>query len=139
MELDKSFGEIALQKGFITREQLDKSLKVQTEEDISGFEHRPIGRIMLNEGFITLQQVGSVLKSMDKLYEIETDRAFGEIAMEMGFITKEQLEAALRVQTMEYGSTGNRRSIGRILLNEGLITLLQIGEVLNKKKGKTLE
>jgi hypothetical protein len=81
---------------------------------------------------MTLQQVGSVLKSMDKLYEIESDKAFGEVAVDRGFITKEQLEAALRLQTLEYSSTGNRRSIGRILLNEGLITLRQIGEVLKK-------
>ena len=133
---DKTFGDIALEKGFITKEQLDEALKIQAEEDASKEEHRPIGRILLNEGLITLQQVGDVLKSLDKLYEEETDWTFGDIAIKKGFITKEQLDMALKIQTYEYSSTGTRRSIGRILLNEGLMTLQQIGEVLKIKDEK---
>ena len=130
---DKTFGDIALERGFITKEQLDMALKIQTDEDLSKVEHRPIGRIMLNEGFITLQQIGDILKSIDKLHEEETDKTFGDIALKKGFITKDQLELALKIQIDEYGLTGNRRSIGRILLNEGMITLQQIGEVLKTK------
>lgn len=131
---DMAFGEIAIEKGYITREELEASLKIQAEDDVLKTGHRPIGRIMLNEGFITLQQVGNVLKSMDRFHEKETDKGFGEIAIEMGFTTRDQLDDALRTQTNEYGSTGKRKSIGRILLNKGLITLKQIGEVLKQKK-----
>jgi len=130
---DKTFGDIALERGFITQEQLEWALKIQTDEDISEVEHRPIGRILLNEGFISLQQVGEILKSLDKLHEEKTDKTFGDIALEKGFITKDQLEMALKMQTDEFGLTGNRRSIGRILLNEGWITLQQIGEVIKTK------
>jgi hypothetical protein len=130
---DKTFGKVALERGFITKDQLDEALRIQAGEDVSKMSHRPIGRILLNNGFITFQQVGDVLKSMDKLYEEKTDKNFGDIAMEKGFITKDQLDSALRIQTDEYSITGNRRSIGRILLNEGLITIQQIGEVLKSR------
>jgi hypothetical protein len=130
---ENTFGKLALKKGFITKEQLDDALRTQSDEDISNVKHRPIGRILLNKGFITLQQVGEILKSMDKLYEEKIDSSFGDIAIEKGFITKDQLDLALRIQMDEYSSTGIRRAIGRILLNEGLITLQQIGEVIKSK------
>ena len=123
---DRIFGQIALKKGFITEDRIDKALRIQIKEDISKGEHRPIGRIMLNEGMITLQQVGYVLKTMNKLYERETDKGFGEIALEMGFITQEQLDNALDKQTLEVCSNQKRRPIGRILLNEGHMDLRQI-------------
>jgi hypothetical protein len=130
---EKTFGKVALKKGFITKEQLEEALKTQSDEDSSSVNHRPIGRILLNKGFITLQQVSEILKSMDKLYEEKIDWTFGDIAIEKGFITKDQLELALKIQMDEYSSTGIRRAIGRILLNEGIITLQQIGEVLKSK------
>jgi len=130
---EKNFGEVALKKGYVTKEQLYEALKIQVDEDLSKAGHRPIGRILLNKGFITLQQVGDILKSMDMLYEEKTDRGFGDIAIEKGFITKDQLDRALRMQMDEFISTGIRRAIGRILLNEGLITFQQIGEVLKSK------
>ena len=44
--------------------------------------------------------------------------------------TSEQLEDALKKQVKEVISSGKRVSIGRILLNEGHITLQQLGVVL---------
>jgi len=130
---EKTFGKLALKKGFITKDQLEEALKIQADEDHSKASHKPIGRILLNKGFITLKQVGDILKSIDKLYEEKVDRSFGDIAIEKGFITKDQLDMALRIQMDEYSTTGIRRAIGRILLNEGLITMQQIGEVLKSK------
>lgn len=132
-KINGSFGSIALEKGFISQDQLDEALRIQKEEDTSTGEHRPIGRILLNEGRITLQQVADILKSMDRLYEEETDKSFGEIAIEKGFITEKQLEEALKMQTLEVSTMEIRRSIGRILLNEGHMTLQQIGEVLKDR------
>lgn len=65
---DKTFGAMALEKGFITQEQLDEALRIQMEELKSEEKARPIGRILLNEGLITMQQVGDVLKALEKWY-----------------------------------------------------------------------
>ena len=64
--MDKTFGAVALEKGFITQEQLDEALRIQVEELKSKEKARPIGRILLNEGLITMQQVGDVLKALER-------------------------------------------------------------------------
>ena len=109
---DKTFGDIALERGFITKEQLDQALKIQTDEDIPEVGHRPIGRILLNEGFITLQQVGEVLKSLDKLHEEDTDKTFGDIALEKGFITKDEFFTRLKLVQAEYNKGKSDFQVG---------------------------
>ena len=55
---------------------------------------------------------------------------FGMRAVKKGFVTPENAVKALKIQENEKSSTGKSRPIGRILLNEGHITLQQMGEVL---------
>lgn len=64
-KVDKTFGDVAIEKGFITPEQLEKALKIQTDDACSLGKRRPVGRILLNEGFITLQQLGEVIKLLE--------------------------------------------------------------------------
>ncbi|MBW2183662.1 MAG: response regulator [Deltaproteobacteria bacterium] len=68
--------------------------------------------------------------SEGKMGEEETDKTFGAIAVKMGFITEKQLEEALYIQAGEEVLTGKRRPLGRILVNKGLITFPQMGEVM---------
>ncbi len=51
--------------------------------------------------------------------------------MEKGFITADQVIEALRIQVMEDIEKGKHRLIGRILLEQGLITLSQIEKLLD--------
>lgn len=124
------FGMMAVKKGFVTPEDVVEARKIQESEECSTGKRRPIGRILLNEGLITLQQIGEVLRSTGKMDEKKVDKTFGDVAMEKGFITEDQLEEALKIQTNEASSTGKRRPVGRILINEGFMTLQQVGEVL---------
>jgi hypothetical protein len=50
--------------------------------------------------------------------------------VEKGLITADQVVEALRIQVSEDLEKGKHRLIGRILLEQGLITLAQIDEVL---------
>jgi hypothetical protein len=64
---------------------------------------------------------------------METDhleKRFGVLAVEKGLITADQVVEALRIQVSEDLEKGKHRLIGRILLEQGLITLSQIDEVL---------
>ena len=124
------FGLMAVKKGFVTSENVVEALKVQESEECSTGKRRPIGRILLNEGLITLQQIGEVLSSMGKMGKEKDDKTFGDVAVEKGFITEDQLEKALKIQTDDACSTRKRRPVGRILINEGFMTLQQVGEVL---------
>lgn len=65
------------------------------------------------------------------------EKRFGVLAVEMGLITANQVIDALRIQVTEDIEKGKHRLIGRILLEQGLISLSQIDEVL-KSMGKNL-
>jgi K+ transporter len=62
--LDKRFGTIALEKGFISRDNISEALKIQVTEDLEGMQHRLIGQILLEKNYITNIQINEVLKSM---------------------------------------------------------------------------
>ncbi len=64
---------------------------------------------------------------------METDHRdirFGTIGVEKGFVTPDQVIEALQIQVEENISTGKHRRIGKILLEQGLMTTSQINEVL---------
>lgn len=66
-QFQKRFGLIAVEKGFITADQLIEAFKVQVLEEIEKGKHRLIGAILFEHGFITLPQIDEVLQSMQTL------------------------------------------------------------------------
>ena len=72
VHLDKRFGVIALEKGFVTADQVVYALKTQVEEDISSGTHRLIGRILLESQIITLSQLDEILRTMEKPWKPKT-------------------------------------------------------------------
>lgn len=63
-KLDKRFGAVAIDKGFITLENLIEAMKIQILENLQGNDHRLIGQILWEEGYIKTEQINEVLKSM---------------------------------------------------------------------------
>ena len=64
--LEKRFGILAVEKGFITADQVIEALRIQVMEDIEKGKHRLIGRILLEQGLITLSQIEGLLDSLGK-------------------------------------------------------------------------
>jgi len=62
---EKRFGVIAVEKGFVTIEQVAEAMKVQIIEDMGKGSHRLIGAILLDHGFISNAQVNEVLNVLD--------------------------------------------------------------------------
>lgn len=60
------FGNLAVQMGFITREQLIEALTEQVDDDLDRKPHRPLGSILIARGWMTVRQVDTVL---DKIVE----------------------------------------------------------------------
>lgn len=58
---EKQFGIIAIEKGFITADNLIETLKIQVEEEIQYKTHRLIGEILLDKGYITPTQIQEIL------------------------------------------------------------------------------
>ncbi len=63
---DKRFGVIAVEKGFITKEELFEALKIQVEEDLSGEAHSLIGVILIKLGYLTREEADAVLLAMKR-------------------------------------------------------------------------
>ena len=64
---DKRFGVIAIDNGFITKDQLVDALRVQVEEDLAGKRpHSLIGVILIRLGHLTREQAEEILLAMRK-------------------------------------------------------------------------
>jgi hypothetical protein len=61
---EKRFGIIAIDKGFITAEDLVRGLTVQVNEDVRKIPHRLLGEIFFDIGLMTDQQIDEVLGSI---------------------------------------------------------------------------
>ncbi len=64
--LEKRFGVLAVERGFVTADQVIDALRIEVMEDIEKGRHRVIGRILLEQGLMTLPQIDAVLESMGK-------------------------------------------------------------------------
>ena len=60
----KRFGAIAVDKGFVSPEDLKKALDIQDQEDLAGKEHRLVGFILFNLDLITADQIDEVLNEV---------------------------------------------------------------------------
>ena len=58
------FGQIAVEKGYVTVEQVKEALSEQIDDDLATRPHRLIGRIFLDNGRMTLQQIDEVLNEL---------------------------------------------------------------------------
>jgi hypothetical protein len=64
--LEKRFGVWAVEKGYVTPDEIIEALKIQVMEDVEKGKHRAIGVILLERGLITTSQLIDVLKAMGK-------------------------------------------------------------------------
>jgi len=57
----KRFGQVAVEKKFVTPEQAKQALQEQIEDNLSQKPHRQLGRILLEKGWMNAQQIEVVL------------------------------------------------------------------------------
>jgi hypothetical protein len=60
----KRFGTIAVDKGYITENQLINALEFQAKENVTEGKHRLLGQILIDEGLLTTTQVDEILEIM---------------------------------------------------------------------------
>ena len=58
----RPFGQIAIEMGFVTPDQVAKALRIQKDEDARGATHRLLGIIMLGAGFLASEEMIQILK-----------------------------------------------------------------------------
>lgn len=59
------------------------------------------------------------------------EKRFGVYAVEKEFITPAQLVAAIKEQLLDDVELGEHRLVGRILVEQGIMTMEQVDEVLD--------
>jgi hypothetical protein len=64
--MEKRFGILAVEKGFITPEILIEALRIQVLDDVEKGRHRLLGRILLEQGHLDLDQIEAILKELGK-------------------------------------------------------------------------
>ncbi|WP_372370399.1 hypothetical protein [Candidatus Uabimicrobium sp. HlEnr_7] len=93
--------------------------------------------ILIEEEILTPNQIKNIRSKIDKNYNflppssINTIK-FGEIAQEMGMISQKSLEEAL-ISQQEFLTRGIQVPIGQILYSKGLITFVQIYQIISKQ------
>ncbi|MBW2589831.1 MAG: hypothetical protein JRD71_03785 [Deltaproteobacteria bacterium] len=81
---EKRFGIIAVEKGFITPEDLIEALKVQVSQEIEVGKHRLLGGILLHQDKITARQIDDVVKTLFKQIKVAKKKNCSKIAKDMG-------------------------------------------------------
>ena len=64
------FGVVAVEKGYITTDQLFEALKVQVQEDLEKETHRLLGEILFEQNAMTQEQKDEVLKVLKGLKDV---------------------------------------------------------------------
>lgn len=98
---ERLFGHILVEQKKITSEQLEKSLRYQTEQ-----REKKIGAILREKAIISDKQLQESLQKQK-----EKNQLLGEILLEAGYITDEQLGYALSVQR-----ANRKKKLGQILV-----------------------
>ena len=61
-QYEKRFGAIAIEKGFITSDQLIDALRIQVMEETGKRKHRLIGTILFEQEIMPYEQIDKVCK-----------------------------------------------------------------------------
>ena len=66
VDKEMRFGVVAINKGYVTPEQVIEALNIQVKEDISAGKHRRVGEILFELGYLTDMHLDEVLKELGK-------------------------------------------------------------------------
>jgi type IV pilus assembly protein PilB len=113
-ELKRNIGLLAVEKGFIRKDQLEYCLRAKGPDQLTG-------EFLMNEGLLTSDDIKMLL-----MEQINAPK-LGELALQERLITEEELKKALKIKK-------SPRMLGEILCELGLINPLDLHYVLNKYK-----
>jgi len=130
---DLLFGRIAVNRKYCTQEQLDKCLALQANSR----DRVPLGQFLKNEGYITEDQHSEILSLQRKNLAVldPVNRASkeslltGRLAVKMDLMGEDDVNKCLRIQAR----TGEKRSLGEIMVEQGYLTAPQLKEILAKQ------
>ena len=81
---EKRFGIIAIERGFISSEELIEALKVQVDQEIEIGKYRLLGEILLYQDRINARQIEDVIKALFKQIKVAKKKSCSKIAQDRG-------------------------------------------------------
>lgn len=125
--LGNRIGDVLLNKGLITHEQLEEAIK------ISQSESKFLGEILVSRQLISSNDLKDVLEEQQKnavkiASEYSSKKRLGEMLIEKGLISDSQLSKALQ-EAKSFGIP-----IGSMLVKMGLISIEQLKETLSEQQ-----
>ncbi|MBI3269714.1 MAG: protein kinase [Planctomycetes bacterium] len=126
------FGKTALERGLVTREQLDEALREQGRLAREGLPPRPLGELLVSRGHLSAEALAPLLEEQRRrLADRETGggETLGRLAVTKGLCTDSAVNDALRLQ-QEMTEQGLRLSLGEVLIRKGSLTADQLRDLL---------
>lgn len=112
-------GELLVQEGFITLEQLEEALAVQKSQKV----YKPLGEVCVELKLISRSDLNRILRRYRKRIRL------GELLLNLGLVSREQLREALEQQQAE------EKKLGTILVDQGVITETALVNTLSVQLG----
>ena len=109
---DLLFGVLALERGWVTRGQIQEALDEQRTADL----YVPLGEVLRRRGVLSANQVRSLLDAQHDVSPGDTRTSLGSLAIRNGLVSPDRLDAAL---TEQKESSSNR--LGEILCGMGAL------------------
>jgi hypothetical protein len=132
-------GKLALAHGLLTREQLDAAVQEQEASK------RRLGEVLVERGVISRNDLQVLLaeqeRNLQKRHSTtlirKQDSLFGKVAVGLKLVRTEDANACVREQA-RLESLGRRVRLGKIMVQNGLLTMEQVGQVLDYQKKQIL-
>jgi hypothetical protein len=133
-------GQIAVELGFVTREQLQECVDLQAGQ----VQPKPIGTLLVENGFLAQDRLAAVLDEQNRRLQESLPYApaqrgavaFGHLLVDGGLVSQERVNEALRAQ-QDLADRGVRKRLGELLVEAGHLSPEAVPKVL-KSQGKVL-
>jgi len=119
----EKIGELLAREGFLSREQLARSITAQKEE----YPSVPLGKVCVALGFVSSSDLAGVLVKHRRHIHI------GELLVHLGLIQTDQLQEVLEIQKKHH----TKKKLGELLLEKGLIDEAALIRALYKQSQQT--
>lgn len=135
MKRGKFFGEVAIERGYATRDHVLEALKEQYRLRCVEKRHLFLGEVMVSLGSLRLDQLVELMEESAGYHETPLEQRqkvfFGDVAVQKGYVTPLQLYRCLQRQRDEDAAGRAHKLIGEIMLDLGHLSASELQNVIS--------
>ncbi|MBF0118130.1 MAG: DUF342 domain-containing protein [Desulfobacterales bacterium] len=103
--LDTKFGSIAIESGFVSKEDVDRALQEQSDDFKKTSSYRLVGDILISKGTMTEEERDSVLREQGRLSPVKEEKQISKKIEYELFVSKDIVaKASIRIKGEEASS-----------------------------------